>query len=94
MMYMFILVALLILMVVGLIVTLVFMERDITNVENHLQWHSDEIKTLKLKVFGPTSDLVLGEEGSPLPDRHGPEADTEEQPSDGINGHQFGDLDY
>tara|TARA_Y100001938_G_C8073616_1_gene424617 strand:+ start:673 stop:936 length:264 start_codon:yes stop_codon:yes gene_type:complete len=63
MMYMFILVALLILMVVGLIVTLVFMERDITNVENHLQWHSDEIKTLKLKVFGPTSDLVLGEEG-------------------------------
>ena len=26
-------------------------------------------------------------------DRNGPDADTEEQPSDGIGGHQFGDLD-
>ena len=26
-------------------------------------------------------------------DRNGPDADTEEQPSDGIGGHQYGDLD-
>jgi hypothetical protein len=26
-------------------------------------------------------------------DRNGPDADTEEQPSDGRGGHQFGDLD-
>ena len=63
MMYMFILVALLLVLFIGLIVALVFMDRDITNVENHLAWHTDEIKRLKHKVFGPTSDLVLGEEG-------------------------------